>query len=635
MKTVQLIQGTPEWLAHRCAHRNASEAAVMLGVSPHVSRPEMLRVYATGIEAEIGAFQQRIFDNGHRFEAWARPLAEKIIGEELYPVTGVDGRMSASFDGLTLLEDISWEHKSLNAELRAAFDDMQTIAPEHREHAGCRSLPIYHRVQMEQGCMVSGAGRVLFMASLWTDAGELIEERHCWYTPDPELRARIVSGWEQFERDLAAYSHVEKQERRVTGRTPETLPALRIEARGMVTASNLAEFKSHALAVLGNVNRDLQTDDDFADAEATVKWCKGVEDRLEATKASVLGQMADIDAVCRTLDDVAAETRRIRLDLDKLVKAEKDARKAEIVRAGVLAVQAHYVEINTTMGEHAIGIPPSLNFDIGNAIKGLKTLSSIRDKISTAVACAKIDASERAERVRKNVATLAEFSEHAHLFADRVQLCATKAPDDLRNLASMRVAEHKRREEEREQARQKQEAERLEQQREQIRQEELARIERERSEAARIAQQQSEAAQVAAVTPEPASVAQPLTDIHGVVAGNPGIAREHPPSPRCMCVECCKAFEPTPTGIAESGIKGHGFRYTPVRQAPRIKLGDINAAIAPLSITADGLARLGFNPVATDKAAKLYEAATFEQIRAALLKVLTGARAEATTAAAA
>lgn len=618
MKQLDLIQGSPEWLAHRCAHRNASEAAVMLGVSPHVSRPEMLRVYATGIEADISAFQQRIFDNGHRFEAWARPLAEKIIGEELYPVTGVDGRMSASFDGLTLLEDTGFEHKSLNAELRAAFDDMQTIAPEHREHAGCRSLPIYHRVQMEHQCMVSGAGRVLFMASLWTDAGELIEERHCWYTPDPELRARIVAGWGQFEKDLASYSHVEKQERHVTGRTPETLPALRIEARGMVTASNLNEFKSHALAVLGNINRDLQTDDDFADAEATVKWCKGVEDRLEATKSSVLGQMADVDAVCRTLDDVAAETRRIRLDLDKLVKAEKDARKAEIVRAGVLAVQKHYVEINTTMGEHAISQPQTLNFDIANTIKGLKTLSSIRDRISTVVASEKIDASERAERVRKNIAALAEFADYSQLFADRVTLCATKAPDDLRNLASMRVAEHKRREEERERERKRQEDARLEQQREQIRQEELARIERERSEAARISQQQSEAAQVAAVTPEPVSVAQPMTDIHGVVAGGQAGA----------------APAPTPTDIAEGGHKGPGFRYTPVRPPVRLKLGDINAAIAPLSITADGLARLGFHPAATDKSAKLYEAATFEQIRGALLKVLTSARAEASQAAA-
>jgi hypothetical protein len=39
-----------------------------------------------------------------------------------------------------------------------------------------------------------------------------------------------------------------------------------------------------------------------------------------------------------------------------------------------------------------------------------------------------------------------------------------------------------------------------------------------------------------------------------------------------------------------------------------VKLGEINAAISPLSITADGLAQLGFKSVGTQGAAKLYDA---------------------------
>ena len=37
----------------------------------------------------------------------------------------------------------------------------------------------------------------------------------------------------------------------------------------------------------------------------------------------------------------------------------------------------------------------------------------------------------------------------ANLFADAVQLCATKQPDDLRNLIAARIAEHDRQEAER------------------------------------------------------------------------------------------------------------------------------------------------------------------------------------------
>lgn len=538
MKIVQLIQGTPDWNAHRAAHWNASDAPAMLGVSPYKTRAALLRELATGIAADVDAATQQRFDDGHRFEALARPLAEQIIGEELYACVGVDGRYSASFDGLTLLEDTAWEHKTLGESLRALLP-----MAEDEDFSGL-DLPEHYRAQMEHQCMVSGAERVLFMATRW-EGGELAEQLWCWYTPDPELRVRIVAGWQQFDRDLAAYQPEPAEAPKPIGRTPETLPSLRIEARGMVTASNLDEFRSHALAVLGSINRTLKTDEDFADAEQAVKWCSGVEDRLEAAKANVLGQMADVDAVCRTIDDVAAETRRIRLELDKLVKAEKDNRKAELVRAGVDALAAHYADMNRSLGEYAIALDTMRSAEIGASIRGLKTLASMRDKIDAAVAAAKIQASQTAERVRACIALLPTHPDHAILFPDRVQLCRTKQPEDLAMLVEHRIGEHKRREEERERAREEEEN---------VRRETEARADQ-----------------------KPAS---------------------HP------------KIETIPVTVQRSAL---------------IRLGEINAAIAPLSITADGLAQLGFPHVATDKAAKLYEASSFEAILSALAKTIARA----------
>ncbi len=46
----------------------------------------------------------------------------------------------------------------------------------------------------------------------------------------------------------------------------------------------------------------------------------------------------------------------------------------------------------------------------------------------------------------------------------------------------------------------------------------------------------------------------------------------------------------------------------------RIRLGEIQAALAPIQITADGLAHFGFQPVGKDGAAKLYDAAAFQDI---------------------
>lgn len=561
MKTLHLVQGTPEWHAHRAQHFNASDAPAMLGCSPYKTRAQLVREVATGIGADVDAATQARFDAGHRYEALARPLAEKLIGEELFPCVGVaDGSPhSASFDGLTLMGDTAFEHKTLNDELR------QAIHPDNSINA----IPKHYRVQMEQQCMVSGAERVLFMASKWNGA-DLVEERHCWYYPDPDLRAEILAGWEQFAADVAGYVPEVAPAPAAVGRTPESLPALSVVARGMVEFSNLAEFREKALAAIAAVNRDLKTDDDFATAELTVKAFKTGEEKLEATKAQVLGQMADVDAVMRTIDEVSAQMRAVRLELDKLVTREKEARRAEIVQKGVAGVREHYAAVNATLGPHALAVPASLVADMGAAIKGKKSLTSMRDAVDAAVAATKIAASQQADRVRANVAILAEQPEDVQmLFADRVQLCATKATDDLRNLIAARVAEHRNRE--------------------------SKRLEAERIERA----QQIPAAGVPAAQ-------QPLDG----AANNAGVAtgsRNAPPS--------------------ESVTRG-SLSPAPL-PSKRIKLGDINGWIAPLSITADGLASLGFKPVGTERAAKLYSANDFPRICQALATVIAQAPARA------
>lgn len=102
MNIIKLVQGTPEWHAHRSSHFNASDAPAMLGISKHTSRNKLLERMATGIASEVDPATQRRFDDGHRFEALARPLAEEIVGDDLYPIVGSEGKLSASFDGVTL-----------------------------------------------------------------------------------------------------------------------------------------------------------------------------------------------------------------------------------------------------------------------------------------------------------------------------------------------------------------------------------------------------------------------------------------------------------------------------------------------------------------------------------------------------
>ena len=70
-------------------------------------------------------------------------------------------------------------------------------------------------------------------------------------------------------------------------------------------------------------------------------------------------------------------------------------------------------------------------------------------------------------------------------------------------------------------------------------------------------------------------------------------------------------------------------RAPAVDTSARIKLDELNARIAPLSITADGLESLGFPVVETDKNAKLYRLADVPAILAAMVRHLEAVQAKA------
>lgn len=476
MNTHNFVQGSQEWLAYRASVWNASDAPAMMGCSPYKTREQLLQELATGITEEVTPEQQRRFDDGHRFEALARPLAEEITGEELAPVVGssdtvIAGRaLSASFDGIDFMETVAFEHKSLNSVLQACIKD---------EACGYL-LPTHYRVQMEQQLMVSGAERILFMASKW-DGQNLVEERHTWYYSDAKLREQILAGWAALAEDLAKWQP-QAVEVKPTGRAPDQLPALHVEVSGQVTASNLAEFKDTALAAIHSVNRNLVTDQDFADAEKAVKWCSDVEDRLAAAKQHALSQTATIDELFRTMDDISAEAKRVRLDLDKLVKARKEQIREEIVTEGRGALAAHIASLNTRLGKPYM---PTIPADFAGAIKGKRTVESLRDAVNTTLAHAKIQANEIADRIQLNLNTLRDQAkDHGFLFSDSAAL-VLKDSEHVAVLVKQRIADH-----------QQAEAARLEAERERIRAEEAARLEREQAEAQARAQREAQQAAV-------------------------------------------------------------------------------------------------------------------------------------------
>ncbi|MFP5429328.1 MAG: hypothetical protein ACLGJA_27105, partial [Gammaproteobacteria bacterium] len=115
---------------------------------------------------------------------------------------------------------------------------------------------------------------------------------------------------------------------------------------------------------------------------------------------------------------------------------------------------------------------PPIQHDIAGAMKGKKTLSSLKDAAQTEVARAKVEIDRIAAIIDANLETLnARASGHRFLFNDTAQL-VLKDPEAVAAIVAQRISEH-----ETEQQR-KAEAE-AEKAREKIRLEEQAKAERE------------------------------------------------------------------------------------------------------------------------------------------------------------
>lgn len=588
MRIVKLVQGTPEWHAHRRAHFNASDAPAMMACSSYKTRAQLVKELATGVIPEVDAPTQRRFDSGHAFEAQARPLAEKIIGDEVSPCVGTNGKYSASFDGLTFMNDDGFEHKMLNNTLRAA------MVP------GCTGadLPLQYQVQMEHQAMVSGCDRILFMASEWrldADTGEwaLVEERHCWYEPNPTLRSQIVAGWEQLEKDVAAFDPNAERPAAVMAEPVESLPAVAVQLQGsLVVVSNLDKVAVAVRAFIDGMVAKPSTDQEFADAEAECKALKSGEEAMKAAVAGALAQVSDVEAFTRTANDLANLMRTTRLTREKLVAAEKDARRLAVVTDAQQDLDQHVAALNKRLGADWL---PRMAGGFAETIKGKKSLANMQDAVAVALTNAKAQANSLAQRLEANRKHLVqEDGDWIALFADFATV-GTKAAEDFHALAALRIGNHRAAE-----------AKRLETERERIRQEEQQRADAEMREKLIQAEAQAQAGIDEARSAD--ELSGPLLDDLSSLAKDlrvSGLAE----------IDTRHAIAAAQTSAA--AVSDNGQTMT---------LGQINALIAPIKVDAAGLAELGF-VATTIKAAKHYPASSVPRILVAMAKHLQGVMA--------
>ncbi|MFA9439445.1 YqaJ viral recombinase family protein [Uliginosibacterium sp. sgz301328] len=445
MQTHNVQQGTPEWLALRAAHLCASDAPAMMGTSAYKTRNQLLQELATGFTPEIDAATQARFDLGHEAEAAARSIAESMIGEELFPAVGtttIDSLpLLASFDGITMLEDVIYEHKLFN----------QALSHYIIQHD---DLPDSHWPQVEHQLLVSGAEHAVFITS---DGTESLLARLI-YSSRPKRRAALIAGWKQLQADREAFVPQEAKTAAIA-EPVDQLPAVLVKVDGALTIKdNLPELKDKLRAFVAKIDMKPTDDQGFANLEAAGKEMRRMEKALAEARVSMRNQVVAVGTADSLMEEMQELARKTAIAAEKAHATEKENRKAAIVQAGKASVTSFIESL-----EHAKYLPAIIaNFSA--ATKNLRTFDSYQNAVDSEVARVKIEVQALHDSVAKNIATVDAESGFAFLFSDRAQL-VLRDPELVEMTVKQRIAEH-----------QESEAKRLDAERERIRAEEQAKV---------------------------------------------------------------------------------------------------------------------------------------------------------------
>ena len=588
MKAITVTQGSPEWSTLRAQHNTASEAPVMMGASKYQSRDELLRQKATGIVPEVSSHQQAIFDRGHAAEAAARAILEELTGEDFYPITAVsdDGKLLASVDGITMDDGTLFEHKLWSEKLAG-------------DVRGGGLQPHYFW-QLEQQLLVTGAQKAIFVCSDGTKENWVQMD----YYPVLGRAEQLAAGWAQFDADKAAYvpsAIVEMPKAEVK----QALPALFIHAKGEITADNLPAYGSALAAELKSIRSIvLVTDQDFSNAKSSAQFLRDQIEKIKLEKETMLAQTVSIGQAVRMIDVWCEDMRLTALQLEKDVVREDLAKKSAMIAATKAAYADHVSALEIEIAPHrVIAVAPVF----AEAIKNKRSFASMQDGLNTMLANAKIAADGSAMLVRHNLAYFAEHAkDHAALFADKADL-VQKPLDYVTLVIASRIAEHV-----------KAEAQKEEATRQRIRAEEVAKAERE----ARQKLMDEQAAELAESNRMSAIQAQ------GEKVAAELAAQQN--APQIIQAAPAVAFIAVPAIQTVAPAASTVRQFMPAKQSisqgpPSMKLGDINAMLSPITLTADGLETLGFPVAATLKGAKLYYASDLVNICATLRRLLDNA----------
>jgi len=204
---------------------------------------------------------------------------------------------------------------------------------------------------------------------------------------------------------------------------------LTIKLTGEIQDSNFDEWKKDLIKQIKATPTELSSDDEYAAADKQVKQFKSAEKALKAAKQSALEQAGDIQTLFDAIDEVSAETREIRLTLERQIKARKQQIKDDCIKNGLAAVKAMIASQSAEF--KLIDHSEYLDTDaLEDAVKGRSSLRTMEKSVTKTTDAIAEKIRIRAKLVASNAKTLDALDKNQQaIFQDRDDLLALSAEE--------------------------------------------------------------------------------------------------------------------------------------------------------------------------------------------------------------
>lgn len=173
------VQGSDAWLELRKGYRTASEAAVVLGISPF-QKPEDMKLVKAGLKEVYYSDAMRL---GNELEPLAREKAEAHFGEPFEPQIWTNGKYLASLDGISFDGKMIIEIKVSKKTFEEVSDG---IVPEH------------YKAQMRQQMYCSGA-IAAHLVVLHPETHEIAVSDDIGNPDIQDFIAGLDAAWDEFD----------------------------------------------------------------------------------------------------------------------------------------------------------------------------------------------------------------------------------------------------------------------------------------------------------------------------------------------------------------------------------------------------------------------------------------------------